>query len=84
MEFSATMLKISSRTSLLTGFSADRLPTRETNPQYNWKTARCQRTTVSGDTRMSAVFREGQRRRKTTLKSLSPKAGPGAGVLTFE
>jgi hypothetical protein len=60
------------------GLSADRLPTRETNPQCNRKTARCQRTTVSGDTRMSAVFREGQR------QELVSYGKPGAGVLTFE
>jgi len=60
VEFSATILKIKSRTS----FDVCLLPTRllalEISRQYQRKPARCHWTTVSGVTTMSVCFHPGQ------------------------
>ena len=48
VRFSATMRKISSRSSLLVHLLPTRLPRRESQFQYSLNPARCQRTTVSG------------------------------------
>jgi hypothetical protein len=69
--------KISSRISLVTGLLPTGLRTRERNRQYRWKPARCQRTTVSGDTTMSAVLHRDQERRRSTQKILSAVASLG-------
>lgn len=55
----------------LTGLLPTGLRTREMNRHHNLKPARCQRTTVSGETTMSAVFQEGQRRRSKSQKTFS-------------
>src|ERR1039458_5069426 len=71
VEFSATIRKINSRSSLLT----DLLPTlgrcRESHFQYNLKPARCQPMTVSGWTRIKARRHSGHSRRKMTQNNLS-------------
>jgi hypothetical protein len=54
--FSATMRKMSSRSSLLIRFRPVRIRCRESQDQYSRKPARCQRTTVSGLTRISDRF----------------------------
>jgi hypothetical protein len=54
--FSATMRKMSSRSSLLICFLPVRIRCRERQNQYSRKPARCQRTTVSGLTRISDRF----------------------------
>jgi hypothetical protein len=52
---------------MLTQFNADALPSPpEFDAQYNLNPALCQRTTVSGWTKISACFHPGQKRRKST------------------
>src|ERR1035437_9892112 len=58
--FSATIRKISSRTSLLIGFLPTAFRAREIQPQYSRKPARYQRTTVSGETRINDLFQPDQ------------------------
>ena len=70
VEFSATIRKISSRNSLLTHFLPARTRRRESHVQYSLNPARCQRTTVSGWTRINACIHSGQNRRKITQNSL--------------
>ena len=64
--FSATIRKISSRTSLLIGFLPTAWLAREIQLQYSRNPARCQRTTVSGLTRINDFFQPEQTCRKTT------------------
>ena len=54
--FSATMRKISSRTSRLKGFLPAACRVRDSQDQYKRKPVRCQRTTVSGVTSRSGFF----------------------------
>src|ERR1700736_2382138 len=51
--------------------------------QYNRNPARCQRTTVSGETRRSASFPFAQNPRATTQNSLSNGSSRGLGCLRF-
>jgi len=64
--FSATIRKISSRTSLLVGFLPTAFRAREIQRQYSRNPARCQRTTISGVTRINDFFQPEQTCRKTT------------------
>src|ERR1035441_7304721 len=77
--FSATMRKISSRTSLLIGFLPTAFRAREIQLQYNRNPALCQRTTVSGVTRINDLFQPVQNFRKTTQNSLSTELSRGRG-----
>src|ERR1019366_8371435 len=77
--FSATMRKISSRTSLLIGFLPTAFRAREIQLQYSRKPARCQRTTVSGVTRINDLFQPAQTLRRTTQNSLSTELSRGRG-----
>src|SRR6516162_9969330 len=54
--FSATMRKISSRTSRLKGFLPAACRVRDSQDQYKRKPVRCQRATVSGVTSRSGFF----------------------------
>jgi len=78
------MRKISTRNSLLTHFLPRRVRCRESHVQYSLNPARCQRTTVSGWTRINACFHSGQSRRKITQNNLSGAANLGLGVLPFQ
>src|ERR1700722_19613122 len=82
--FSATMRKISSRSSLLTHFLPARTRCRESQVQYSLKPARCHRTTVSGWTRINACLHPDQNRRNMTQKSLSVTATRGWECLRFK
>src|SRR5580704_15697468 len=82
--FSATMRKISSRSSLLTHFLPARTRCRESQVQYGLKPARCHRTTVSGWTRINACLHPDQNRRNMTQKSLSMTARRGWECLRFK
>jgi hypothetical protein len=77
--FSATMRKISSRSSLLTHFRPARALCREHHVQYNLKPARCQRTPVSGWTMTSVRLHPDQNPRSITQKTLSEVASLGRG-----
>jgi hypothetical protein len=55
----------------------------ETNFQYRRNPALCQRTTVSGVTKMSDCLQPDQRRRATTQKSRSKFPRLGRGVRRF-
>ena len=82
--FSAIILKISSRISLVTGLLPIGLRARDMSRQYSWKPQRCQRTTVSGDTRIR-VF--SPRRPETAQGHPEQPVGntkSGAGILPFE
>src|ERR1019366_7879014 len=63
--FSATIRKISSRSSLVNGFLPTTRRVRELQLQYSRKPARCQRTTVSGVTRINDLFQPDQTLRRT-------------------
>src|ERR1019366_6969404 len=77
--FSATMRKIRSRISLLIGFLPTTFRAREIQLQYSRKPARCQRTTVSGVTRINDLFQPDQTLRRTTQNSLSTELSRGRG-----
>ncbi len=77
--FSATMRKISSRTSLLIGFLPTACRAREIQLQYSRNPARCQRTTVSGVTRINDLFQPDQTFRKTSQNNLSTELSRGRG-----
>src|SRR5450631_9693 len=83
VEFSATMRKISSRNSLLTHFLPVRTRCRESHVQYSLNPARCQRTTVSGWTRINACVHSGQSCRKITQKNLPEMETCGRGYRCF-
>ena len=70
--FSATIRKIRSRSSLLVDLLPMRTPLREIHFQYSLNPARCQRTTVSGWTRIRAFRHPDHRRRSITQSSRSP------------
>ncbi|MGA7315059.1 MAG: ImmA/IrrE family metallo-endopeptidase [Silvibacterium sp.] len=71
---SATMRKMSSRSSTLTPFLPARTRCQESQVQYSLKPARCHRTTVSGWTRINTSSHRDQNRRNITQKSLSVTA----------
>ncbi len=77
--FSTTMRKINSRTSFGVRLRPTCVRTPESSLQYARKPVRCQRTTVSGVTRMRDCFQADQPHRATTQKSLSkwPRLGRG-------
>jgi len=77
--FSATMRKMSSRTSLLTRPLPAQMRCREIPFQYPLNPARCQRTTVAGRTITRASFEPDHNRLKTTQKSRSGNASLGYG-----
>ena len=80
---SATIRKISSRTSLGVGLLPTSLRTLEISLQYIRKPVRCQRTTVSGVTMMRDSFQADQTRRAMTQKSLSKRPRLGRGCRRF-
>jgi hypothetical protein len=82
--FSATIRKISSRTSLVVRFLPTCQRTLEINLQYVRKPLRCQRTTVSGVTMSRDCFQDDQTRRAITQKSLSKSPRLGRGRLRFQ
>src|SRR5450631_3773407 len=67
--------EISSRNSLLTHCPPALTHRRESHVQYSLNPARCQRTTVSGWTRINASFHSGQSCREITQKNL-PEVRP--------
>jgi len=77
--FSATIRKMSSRSSLLTGFLPALTRCREIHFQYNLKPSRCHRTTVEGSTIRSTLRHAGQRPRNAIQKSLSVSLGRDRG-----
>src|ERR1700741_2088939 len=81
--FSATMRKISPRTSLRVGLLPGCLVILETSLQYRRKPARCQRTTVSGVTMRRDCFQPDQTRRATTQKTRSKLLRLGRGRRRF-
>src|ERR1035437_5227341 len=83
VEFSATMRKIKSRTSLATLFLPTRRLTFEIRVQYRRKPALCQRTTDSGVTTIRDSFQADQHRRVSTQNSLSSTRSLGLGCLRF-
>jgi len=80
---SATIRKISSRTSLGVDLLPTSLQTLEISLQYIRKPVRCQRTTVSGVTMMRDSFQADQTRRARTQKSLSKRPRLGRGCRRF-
>ena len=80
---SATIRKISSRTSLGVGLLPTSLRTLEISLQYIRKPVRCQRTTVSGVTMRRDCFQADQTRRAITQKSLSKRPRLGRGFRRF-
>src|ERR1017187_1702426 len=70
VEFSATIWKISARTSLLTAFRPPVGRALESHFQYSRKPAPCQPTTVRGVTRMRGFFHCAQSLRNPTQNSL--------------
>ena len=82
--FSATMRKMSSRSSMLTHFLPAGRRCRESHSQYNLNPALCQRTTVSGWTKINGCFHPGQRRRNSTQNNLSEPATCGRGYFRFK
>ncbi len=82
--FSVTMRKMSSSSSTLMHFLPARVRCRESHCQYNLNPALCQRTTVSGWTKISACFHAGQKRRKSTQNNLSETATRGRGCFCFQ
>src|ERR1700752_3658063 len=71
VEFSATIRKISSRTSVDSFFLPICFLAFEIQLQYSRNPARCQRTTVSGLTSTRDCFQAPQKRRANTQKILS-------------
>src|SRR5215831_7985995 len=80
--FSATIRKISSRTSLDSFFLPTGFLAFEIKLQYSRKPARCQRTTVSGLTSTRDCFQAPQKRRANTQKILS--TAPIRGMLALQ
>jgi hypothetical protein len=72
-----------SRSSLLTHLLPARVRCREIHFQYSLKPARCQRTTVSGCTRISARCHLDQRRDKVVQNNLSEVEKRGRGRRSF-
>src|ERR1035441_8150139 len=82
--FSVTLRKMSSRSSLLTHLLPTQVRCREIHFQYRLNPARCQRTTVSGCTTMSARCHLDQRRHKVVQNSLSEVEKRGRGRRSFK
>lgn len=82
--FSATMRKIKSRTSLVIVFLPARFLTLEITFQYEWKPARCHRTTVSGVTTIRACVHLDQTRRAAIQNNLSERPSLGRGCLRLK
>ena len=82
--FSATMRKMSSRSSAPIRLRPGLIRCRESQAQYALNPARCQRTTVSGWTRINACFHPNQNRLSTTQNSRSKIANRGCGCLCFK
>src|ERR1035438_9966506 len=82
--FSLTILKISSRTSLLTHFLPGRFRFRESHFQYSLNPDLCQRTTLSGWTRIKAFRHPGQSRHKTIQNNLSGAENRGCGRVILD
>jgi len=81
--FSATIREINSLTSFGVGLLPTCLRTLEISRQYIQKPVRCQRTTVSGVTRMRESFQADQTLRAITQKSLSSRPRIGRGCRRF-
>jgi len=75
---------VSSRISAVTGLLPPCFCTRESNRQYMWKPARCQRTTVSGETITSTVFHENQKRGRTSQNSWLVPVSLGRSLEHYE
>jgi hypothetical protein len=84
VRFSATILKMSSRSSLLTHFLPAPVRCRESHFQYILNPARCQRTTVSGLTKINACFHPDQSCRIATQNNLFAGASCGTGRFFFK
>src|SRR5437879_9541415 len=84
VEFSATIRKIRSRTSLEVLLRPTIRRPLEIARQYIANPDRCQRTTVSGPTMMRACFHSDQNLRTRTQKSLSRAASLGPGMLSLQ
>src|ERR1700751_1950262 len=84
VEFSATIRKISSRTSLDSFFLPICFLTFEIQLQYSRNPARCQRTTVSGVTTRRDLLQSVQNRHASTQKSLSKGLSFGLGPPTLQ
>ncbi len=80
---SATIRKISSRTSFGVGLLPTSVRTLEISLQYIRKPVWCQRTTVSGVTMIRDSFQVDQTRRAMTQKSLSKGPRLGRGCRRF-
>jgi len=78
------MRKMSSRNSLLTHFLPARDRCLESQVQYNLNPARCQRTTVSGWTRINARRQPTQSRCSITPEEFVRQSKPGLRMLLFE
>jgi hypothetical protein len=70
---------VRSRTSLLIGFLPTTVLAREIQLQYSRKPVRCQRTTVSGVTKINDLFHPDHDFRRTTQNSLSTELSRGRG-----
>src|SRR5215469_5402913 len=81
--FSATIRKISSRTSVDSFFLPTRFLAFEIKLQYSRNPARCQRTTVSGVTTRRDFFHSDQNRHASIQKSLSKGKSVGLSCLRF-
>jgi hypothetical protein len=81
VNFSVTMRKIKSRSSLVNGLLPRTRPVRESQAQYNRKPARRQRTTVAGVTTISELFQPDHNFLSTTQNSLSRLPSRGRGRL---
>src|SRR5215472_1659194 len=81
--FSATMRKTNSSRSFGVGLRPTGPRTREITLQYMRKPARCQRTTVSGVTMMTACFHRDHSRLMATQKNLSNRLRAGRGRRRF-
>ncbi len=81
--FSATIREINSRTTFDVGLLPTCFRTLEISRQYIRKPVRCQRTTVSGVTRMRESFQADQTLRAITQKSLSSRPRIGRGCRRF-
>src|ERR1700752_626090 len=83
VEFSATIRKISSRTSVDSFFLPLCFLTFEIQLQYSRNPARCQRSTVSGVTTRRDLLQPVQNRHASTQKSLSKGLSFGLARLRF-
>src|SRR6201984_758035 len=82
--FSATIRKISSRTSVDSFFLPICFLAFEIQLQYSRNPARCQRTTVSGVTTRRDLLQSVQNRHASTQKSLSKGLSFGLGPPTLQ